>query len=246
MTKHTGLPLARIGINDIREYFTAEKERGIADSTLEGYREVYSSVFGWLHKEELIKKNPMANLPSIKCQQKVRLPYSNTDLEVIKEHCECIRDKAIVCFLYATGARIDEVCRLNRDDVNLKELEATVLGKGNKERTVYIDEVAAMMVERYLAERTDDNPALFVGRFKPWKRIHPGGVRAMLKRLEKSSGIENIHPHRFRRTLTTNLIDHGMTIQEVAAILGHSNIETTMKYVYSRKANVKNNYKKYF
>ena len=71
-----------------------------------------------------------------------------------------------------------------------------------------------------------------------------GGVRAMLKRIEKDSGVENIHPHRFRRTLATALIDRGMAIQDVAAILGHSNINTTTTYIYTNKENVKSTYRK--
>ena len=61
---------------------------------------------------------------------------------------------------------------------------------------------------------------------------------------EKAS-VEHVHPHRFRRTLATNLINHGMQIQEVASILGHDKLDTTMKYVYIDKTNVKNAYRKY-
>lgn len=86
-------------------------------------------------------------------------------------------------------------------------------------------------------------PALFVG--KGTERMTPGGVRFMLKRLEEKTGVENVHPHRFRRTLATNLINHGMPIQEVAAILGHDKLDTTMKYVFIEKTNVKNAYRKY-
>ena len=67
----------------------------------------------------------------------------------------------------------------------------------------------------------------------------------MLKTLAKKAGVENVHPHRFRRTLATNLIDHGMAIQEVALILGHDKLDTTMKYVYLDKANVRNAYRRY-
>ena len=76
-------------------------------------------------------------------------------------------------------------------------------------------------------------------------KIEPQGIRAMLKKIERESGVENVHPHRFRRTLATNLINRGMPIQEVACILGHDKIDTTMKYVYIEKQNVKNAYKKF-
>jgi site-specific recombinase XerD len=67
----------------------------------------------------------------------------------------------------------------------------------------------------------------------------------MLKGIEERSGVENVHPHRFRRTLATNLINRGMPIQEVAAILGHDKLDTTMKYVYIDSKNLKTAYQKY-
>ena len=68
----------------------------------------------------------------------------------------------------------------------------------------------------------------------------------MLKKLQASGQIEtNVHPHKFRRTLATNLIRHGMPIQEVAAILGHDKLDTTMKYVVLDKSEIKHSYKKY-
>ena len=67
----------------------------------------------------------------------------------------------------------------------------------------------------------------------------------MLKKLEQDSGVPNVHPHRFRRTLATNLIRRGMPIQEVAAILGHDKLDTTMKYVVLDKTDVQHSYRKY-
>jgi site-specific recombinase XerD len=171
------------------------------------------------------------------------LPFSQTDIELIKENAKTIRDKAIVCFLLSTGARINEVCSLNRGDIDFQSMEATVLGKGNKERTVYLDTVTAMLLKRYFDSRTDTCPALFAGKRN--ERLTPDGVRRMLKVIEKNSGVENVHPHRFRRTLATRLIDHGMTITEVAAILGHESLNVTSRYVYVEKQNVKNNYNRY-
>ena len=132
---------------------------------------------------------------------------------------------------------------MNRDSIDFDALEIQVLGKGNKERTVFIDDITAMLLRRYLDSRDDNLEPLFVG--KGGRRLLPGGVRAMMNRLEKQSGVANVHPHRFRRTLATSLIDRGMPIQEVASILGHEKLDTTMKYVYLNKTNVKNSYRKH-
>ena len=79
----------------------------------------------------------------------------------------------------------------------------------------------------------------------PFFILQPDGVRFMLRGIEKRSGVENVHPHRFRRTLATNLINRGMPIQEVAAVLGHDKLDTTMKYVYIDGKSLKTAYLKY-
>lgn len=236
-------PVKDMTVFTIRRFMSKEKDRGLSDRTLRGYRDVFCAFFGWLHGEGLIPANPCANLNPIKCRKEVRVPYSDVEIERMKEACNCQRDKAIVMFLLSTGCRIGEVCGLNMDDVDLDSMECTVLGKGNKERTVYMDSVAAMQLKAYLDTRTDSSDALFVG--KGTNRLQPGGVRHMLNVLGTRAGVTNVHPHRFRRTLATGLINHGMPIQEVANILGHEKIDTTMTYVYIDKRSVKSSYQKY-
>ena len=243
LIRSAGMPLGKIGVENIRTYLAAEKDRGISDRSLHGDRDVFSSCFGWLHREGLIIRNPCGNVNSIKYAEKVRVPFSESDIEKMKEACTCIRDKAIIAFLLSSGARISEVCALNRDDIDFREMECIVMGKGSKERTVYIDDVAGMLLCRYFAERKDNEEALFVGKANG--RLTDEGVRRMLKRIEVVSGVENIHPHRFRRTLATTMINRGMPIEMVARILGHSKIDTTMTYIYVEQNNVKNNYRKY-
>lgn len=232
-----------ITVYHLRKYLAQEKERGISDRTLEGIRQVFCSYFNWLHRERLIDTNPVSNLGAIKCQKKIKDTYTEIDIERLKYNAKTIRDRAIVAFLLSTGCRISEMTQLNRTDVDLTILECKVLGKGNKERTVYLDEVTGMLVREYLKQRGDTFPALFTG--KGTERISPSGVRQMLVKLSKESNVAHVHPHKFRRTLATNLIRHGMPIQEVASILGHDKLDTTMQYVILNKDDVKNSYRKY-
>lgn len=232
-----------ITTNHIRKFLADEKARGLADTTIEGFREIFGAYFGWLLREGLIHRNPMGNIGPIKCAKKVKHAYSDVDIERLKMNCLKKKEKAIVCFLLATGCRVSEAVSLDRKDVNLNTMECIVLGKGNKERHVYLDQVAAMAMKEYLDDRTDDEPALFINRCK--KRLTTGGVRSILKKLGGLAGVEQVHPHKFRRTRATNLIKHGMPIQEVAIILGHEKLDTTMMYVDIDQADVKNSYRKY-
>ena len=232
-----------ITVYHIRKFFADEKARGIAESTLRSFQEVFNAYFGWCLREGLIAKTPMANIGAIKCQKKVRKAFSEVEIEKLKMHCRSKRDKAIVCFLEATGCRVSEMVGLDRDDINLRKMECTVLGKGNKQRTVYLDPVACMTIQEYLAERSDDNPALFIGT--NGVRLMQDGVRKMLIRVGKSAGVEHVHPHKFRRTRATTLIRRGMTIQEVASILGHEKIDTTMKYIVLDQSQIRSSYERY-
>ena len=243
LRRSVGLPYQKMTVHHLRSFLSSEKARGVSLKTLEGNRYVFSSFFGWAWKEELIGKNPTANLAPIKQAKVIRLPFSAVEVEKLKAAADSDRDLAIVCFLLSTGCRISEACALDVLDIDFRDRRATVTGKGNKQRVVYIDEVAALYLNRYLSGRNDASAALFVG--KGTERMTPGGIRAMLKRIEKRSGVENVHPHRFRRTLATNLINHGMAIQDVAAVLGHDQLDTTMTYVYVDQRNVETAYRKY-
>jgi len=236
-------PIREITVFHLRGYLANRKAQGISEKTLEGERTVFSSFFGWVHKEGLIKINPCANLSAIKCPKIVRLPFTDVELEKLRQACRNTRDKAIVFFLLATGCRVSEACALDREDIDFAHGECIVYGKGSKERPVFLDDVASMYLKRYLGERTDDSPALFVG--KGTERMTPQGIRKMLCMAAARAGVENVHPHRFRRTLATNLIARGMPIQEVAAILGHDKLDTTMTYVYLNRDDVHNSYKRY-
>ena len=232
-----------VNVYHIRLWLAAEKERGIQDSTLEGSRQVLSSYFGWLHREGLIERNPMGNVGTIKVPKKLKKTYSGVDLERLNQACECIRDRAILHFLRATGCRISEMTELNRDAVDLERLECVVHGKGNKERKVYLDDVAGEILREYLISRDDHEEALFIGR--RMERLKPGGVRIMLNKLGKAAGVEHVHPHKFRRTKATELTRHGMLIQEVAALLGHDKLDTTMRYVVLNNDDIKSSYRRY-
>lgn len=96
-------PTRQITVYHVREWITAEKERGIQESTLEGQRQVLSSYFGWLFREALIERNPVANVGVIKVPKKRRRTYTDVDMEKLDRCCETIRDRAILHFLRATG-----------------------------------------------------------------------------------------------------------------------------------------------
>lgn len=239
-----GKPLNEITTYDIRFFLSIKRERdNVGNHTLDGMRRCYSSFFKWLNAEGYIVKNPCATLARIKYKKTVKKPYSATELEKLRKNCNSIRDLALVDFLYATGCRVSEVSKLDIIDVDFENMQCTVLGKGNKERIVYLSEVATMHLKEYISSRKDFCDALFVG--KGGRRLSKNGIEAFLRRLGEKAGVENVHPHRFRRTLATNLLDHDVAIQDVATILGHADLKTTQVYCYISQKNVENAYRKF-
>lgn len=236
-------PLNEITTFDIRFYLASRRKVGVSNRTLDGMRRCYSSFFGWLYREGLIDKNPCLGLAQIKYKKQVKKPFTAVELEKIRMCCKTKRDLALVSFLYSTGCRVSEVSKLNISDIDFESQECIVVGKGNKERTVYLSDVAMMHLQEYLYDRKDSSEALFSG--KGTERLGKTGIEALLKRIEDKIDVEDIHPHRFRRTLATNLLDRGMNIQDVAEILGHSDLKTTQIYCFISKDNVKTAYKKY-
>lgn len=238
-------PLKEINTNDMRYYLALKRNRDHnSNVTLEGIRHCWSSFYGWLTKEEIITKNPCLKLSQIKCPKQVKLSFSAVELDKIRRSCmNNPRDLALVDFLYTTGCRVSEVSALNVSDVDFEKKEIVVLGKGNKQRKVYLTDVAALHLREYLNGRKVASKALFSS--KSGKRLSKNGIEAACKRWEKTSGVMNIHPHRFRRTLITDLLNSGMSLQEVAILAGHTDVSTTQIYYCESTANVKASYLKY-
>lgn len=242
--QNIGKLLPEISTFDLRFYLSAYKEtRKVKNRTLDNIRKCLSTFFTWLTDEEFIQRNPCRGLKSIKYRKVMKKAFSQEELERLKSACENYRDLALVGFLYSTGCRVSEAISINRESINFERRELNVVGKGDKERTVYLTEVSVMYLRLYLSNREDENPALFIG--KGGRRLSKNGVETALKRIGIKAGVENVHPHRFRRTLATSMIDRGATLQDVQVILGHEDIRTTQVYVYTNQRNVKNAHEKY-
>ena len=199
----------------------------------------------WLEEEDYILKSPMRRIHKIRTKTVVKETISDEDIEKLRDHCSELRDVAMIDLLYSTGIRVGELVNLDIKDVNFEQRECVVFGKGDKERRVYFDAKAKIHLKRYLASRTDNNPALFVTLGAPHNRLKISGVEIRIRELGRSLGMSRIHPHKFRRTMATRAIDKGMPIEQVQKILGHSQIDTTMQYAIVNQNNVKNAHQKY-
>jgi len=239
-------PVKQITTDDLRLYLDTYQQRNNAGKvTIDNVRRVLSSFFSWLEDEDYILKSPVRRIHKVKTGKTVKDTYSDEALEIMRDHAENIRDLALIDLLASTGMRVGELVQLNREDIDFENRECIVFGKGDKERKVYFDARAKIHLQNYLAERTDDTPALFVTLLSPFNRLKISGVEIRLRELGRKLNIPKVHPHKFRRTLATMAIDKGMPIEQVQHLLGHQSIDTTMVYAQVSQSNVKNSHRKY-
>ncbi len=236
------------GINDDDIYtylYNYRHKRTVSNSYLNQIRLILNGFFKWLIKRRIRSSNPVDSIDSVKCQKKVKKPLSAEEVELIRSSCECERDLAIIECLYSTAVRASELLQLNRSDISFTQNDIIVLGKGNKERITYLNARAHIHLKNYLNSRTDDNPALFVCNRSPYTRLTRRGLEDIIKRIGISANVKEVHPHRFRRTSATDLLNAGMPIEQVQEFLGHKSIETTRIYCTVNQESVKHNHKRY-
>lgn len=246
LIKTIDIPVRKMTTEDIRTYLS--NYQGINNCskvTIDNIRRNISSFFSWLEEEDYIIKSPVKRIHKIKTKKVVKEVISDEGIEILRDNCGNIRDLAIVDLLYSTGIRVGELVNLNIEDINFEERECVVFGKGDKERRVYFDAKTKLHLQRYIQNRKDQNPALFVSLLAPYDRLKISGVEIRLRELGNSLNLFKIHPHKFRRTMATRAIDKGMPIEQVQKILGHSQIDTTMQYAMVNQNNVKSSHRRY-
>ena len=241
-------PLNTITADDLRFYFATRGK--ITDTYLKNKRAVLASFFKWLTDEEYITKNPMAKIKVFKSKELVLLPFSNDEIEKLKDACKDKRERAIISLLLSTGMRCAELSNSNRSDVDFVANEIKVLGKGNKERICYLNAAAKKHLQDYLATRNDNYPALITnllnnGSRTKDNRLRVSGIEILIRNLGRHAGVPNTHPHRFRRTAATMALLRGMPVEQVRIMLGHEKIDTTMRYARTADNTVKHSHAKF-
>ncbi|MFD1677407.1 tyrosine-type recombinase/integrase [Alicyclobacillus fodiniaquatilis] len=204
------------------------------------------SLFKWLTEEDLLARNPTFKLNEPKPSKRVPKALTIEELELLRDSCTSPLEHALIEFFFATGGRLSEVQRLNRNDIDWQRNCLTVLGKGDKEREVYYGAKARIWLERYLRERKDRDPALFVTQRSP-HRMSVHEIQYIFKRIAKRCGLaERVSPHKMRHTLATVLLNQGAPLVAVQSILGHEKPETTQLYAHLSGAARQQSYQRYF
>ena len=241
-----GKPLRpqKLTSQDAREYQEYLVQHKASAATILRHQAALRAYAAWARAAGLIDTHPINGLPPVE-QQKVAPKWLEKDeqgklrreveLAVNAARTEAarrqaIRDQAIVLLLFNTGLRVSELCALELGDVTLTDRKGLLRvrqGKGNKQRDIPLNADARRALKNWLGVRPSGQPYLFVA--KKGQGLRATGVQRMLAELGRRAGVE-VTPHTLRHSFGKNLINAGVSLEMVAALLGHSDLNTTRLY----------------
>lgn len=228
-SKFVNKATVQVTTSDIRNYLSSNKDNMM--STISKKLTTLKSFFGWLVKEELLLRDPTARINNPKTPKRLPKGLSVEELELIRESCETIRRRAIIEVLYSTGCRLSELANLKITDVDMKSMSAKVIGKGDKERIVYLSFKCLYHLNKYLDSRDDDCEYLFVTERRPFRKMSNRAIQSDLNNINKKIKLsKKLTPHVMRHTLANNLLNNGADLADVQQILGHEDPSTTLIY----------------
>ncbi|RMD04891.1 integrase [Clostridium autoethanogenum] len=233
---------------DIRMYLAIVSSSRVKKTTLSNKISILKSFFGWLESEEMILKNPMRKIKNIKIDKHLRKSLTQDELELLRDACKTIRQHTLLEVLFSTGCRLSEAVNINIEDIKWDKGELNVIGKGSKERTVYLNSKAKLYIKKYLKERDKKgitNNALFISSKYPYGRLGNRAIEREMTKIAEAAGFsKSIYPHLIRHTTATLALFGGMKITSIQKILGHENLDTTMIYSEVSNDDVRSEFKK--
>lgn len=206
------------------------------------FREV-RCFFNWLVEMGYLEANPFRGMRNIRLPQRIVQPFSATDvhalLDATGDGAVGLRDRALLMLMLDTGARCSEVVQLDFADLDLAARRLRILhAKNEKQRVVSFAARCEAALGDYLQARGHAGGPLFVAatghrRLLPAVALHSNGLKQMLRRLGRNTGIAKVHAHRFRHTFATWAIQHDAREIDVQYLLGHSSPDMVRRYASS-------------
>ncbi len=223
----------------IRSFAAQCHRRGLAPRSVQRRLSATRSLFRYLIREGELKRDPSADVQAPKSRK--RLPVTlDADtmarlLEFRTDDSLAVRDKAIMELFYSSGLRLAELLGLDLADLDLRDRAVRVMGKGRKARIVPVGRQAAAALTRWLVERATiagvGEPAVFVG--VNGRRLGPRIVQRRIAQWARRQGLpEHVHPHMFRHSFASHLLESSSDLRAVQELLGHANISTTQVYTH--------------
>lgn len=221
---------------DLRRYFAAMVERNLAEDSQATAARVIRGWLNFLVREEVLDKSPMAKVRMPRPSKRILPAFEESEvaklLDATGTSRDGLRDRAIILVLLDSGLRVSELCGLNVGDIDTQDGTVFVRqGKGKKDRTCFVGAKARKALLRYLLTADDvanDSP-LFTNE-ATGERITHSGIRQMCRRLKKRCGLQDVTPHKFRRTFCLWSLRAGMDLVSLSRIMGHEDTSLIRRY----------------
>lgn len=243
--------LSDLDYKRVNEFIIFLKDNNLNSNSINRILSSCRTYFKFLEKNGVVKCNAFKLTKAIKKDKKLPNYFKYNDFQDMVDSIDIntplgIRNRAILELLLATGARISEVVGIKCKDINLSLLEIKVLGKGNKERIVYINEHTKKALEEYFASSRNvllkgECDYLFLNHLG--SKLTDRGVRLIINEIIKKAALNlKISPHSFRHSFATMLLSEGCDLKSVQELLGHVNLSTTSIYTHLSNEQIKNVY----
>ena len=231
----------KIGAKEITEFMEYLKSKNYDISTIQRISSSLRSFFKYLVFSMEVEKNP-AEFIEVPKKKKI-LPEFLTKEEIsslissiIPNTPLKIRDRALLEFAYATGARVSEIVNLRINDIIFDEGLVRIKGKGDKERIVPLTKICLEFLKIYLLKARPKIKRSFSGDFvflnKNGTRLTRIGFWKILKKYGKTFGLKKIYPHILRHSFATHMLEGGCDLRTLQVLLGHSSLSTTQIYTH--------------
>ena len=244
---YVGKPVEEITDKDIRSFLDEyERIRQIKKRTKDGKRRILSSFFTYLlNNGYLPKGNPMVRVEAIEYTKTVRQALTAREVEKLRIACGSdVRDNAILEVFLATGCRVSEVAGMKIEDIDIKEECIRVLGKGDKERIVFLGARAIEFLEQYLGDRRSG--PVFLSLRAPHQGVKKNALENIVRKIAEKAGVEKrVFPHLLRHTFATHALNKGMPLAGLCDLMGHASVETTRIYAKNSRQKLKYDYDLY-
>jgi len=240
--------IALVSTSDIRKYLASNDKWKV--STVDRKLSVIKAFFGWLIDEELLIKNPASKIKPPKQPKRLPKGLSIIEIEMVREACKSNRERALMEVMYSTACRLNEIASMKRSDLDQQNMSINVIGKGDKERTVYLSDKAMYHLNKYLLSRKEPKGGpsdyLFIGERRPYRDLTGAAIQRIVDKIEQRVDLsKKLTPHVFRHSFATLAMENGAKLEDVQHILGHSNPSTTLVYAAVSEERKKQAHKRY-
>lgn len=237
------------GPEPVRRYVDSLYKARMASRSIARHITTLRNFYAHLIEKGVLEADPTARLAAPKQWQSLPKYLNKKQIDDLLASCDLskpqgLRDRAMLEFLYATGLRVSELCRVRVSELEMHMGVVRVLGKGNKHRIVPVGKSALAAVEQYFA---NGRPRLLKGRASPFLFVtNRGGAMTrqgfwqLLGGYGKRAGIfHDLSPHVIRHTFATHLLEGGADLRSLQSMLGHSDISTTQIYTHVMRSRLR-------